>query len=159
MELAGSSFPPFWGEGRGGHFSLGTQAFLPGTSRDVRLLGPQFVGFRAPCKNSSKCQGSLALALQVAGAAGLWCLIIKSYKFMWVLESFYRVSRHLHWDFQILKQTQVCPDSLVPLMAARGVEMILGILGILQTGSGCALSSLPPKSFSSFLGMIIRMGR
>lgn len=31
---------------------------------------------------------------------------------------------------------KVQADGLVPLMASRGVEMILGILGILRTGSG-----------------------
>ncbi|CAK8985198.1 unnamed protein product [Durusdinium trenchii] len=35
-----------------------------------------------------------------------------------------------------LRLAGVFPDNLVPLMAARGVEMILGILGILRTGSG-----------------------
>ena len=36
----------------------------------------------------------------------------------------------------VSRRLQVFPDNLVPLMAARGVEMILGILGILRTGSG-----------------------
>lgn len=35
-----------------------------------------------------------------------------------------------------LRQAGVFPDSLVPLMASRGVEMILGILGIIRSGSG-----------------------
>jgi hypothetical protein len=32
--------------------------------------------------------------------------------------------------------SKVLQDTLVPLMASRGVEMILGILGIMRTGSG-----------------------
>jgi len=36
----------------------------------------------------------------------------------------------------VLQQAGVQADGLVPLMASRGVEMILGILGILRTGSG-----------------------
>lgn len=35
-----------------------------------------------------------------------------------------------------LRQAGVLQDTLVPLMASRGVEMILGILGIMRTGSG-----------------------
>ena len=33
-------------------------------------------------------------------------------------------------------QLKVLPDTLVPFMASRGVEMILGILGIIRAGAG-----------------------
>ena len=42
-------------------------------------------------------------------------------------------------------RSKVLQDTLVPLMASRGVEMILGILGIMRTGSGF-LDSIWPQT-------------
>ena len=44
------------------------------------------------------------------------------------------------------RPAQVSVDTLVPLMASRGVEMILGILGIIRTGSGSVLR-IPKYTF------------
>ena len=52
----------------------------------------------------------------------------------------------LHWGPCHPVGSKVLQDTLVPLMASRGVEMILGILGIMRTGSG----SLDKKNHGTF---------